>query len=168
MTDQLSDDLPSLIAHADAELVRMQQSPAMRGDFYPLALSVLVSVTQLLATVARKVQGGALTPDERDAVRTELLRAAGHQGRNVALSVQRRTAVWMGCAVGGAFVAGALIMAVVGYLAFGARPVVAALPGDVMLCQASAARVDAEGRRWFPALAVRLETALPAVAAPRR
>ena len=152
-----SDDLPILIAHADAELVRMQASPAMRGDFYPLAVSVLVAVTQLLATVSRKVQGASLSQPERDAYRTELLRAASHQGRNVALLVQRRTAVWMGCAVGGSFVAGALVMAVAGYVALGARPVVAALPGDVMLCQASAARVDAEGRRWFPALAVRLE-----------
>lgn len=153
MTEQ-PDELAGLIAHADAELVRMQQSPAMRGDFYPLAVSVLVSVTQLLATVARKAQGASLSQSERDAYRTELLRAASHQGRNVALLVQRRTAVWMGCAVGGSFVAGALVMALV---ALGGRPVVAALPGDVMLCQASAARVDAEGRRWFPALAMRLE-----------
>lgn len=161
MNEPPGDELDKLVALTDAKLHDLAQSGAMRSDPYRLALGVLVSVVQVLAGIVRRVQPGEMSPADREATRAALIKAAGQEGKVLVRHLHRRTATSVGLAVAGAFLAGVLLTAAAGYgsdrQAGGAGPAV--LPGDAMLCQASGVRQDTEGRKFYPALNVRLEAA---------
>lgn len=158
MTDASRDELADLVSLTEARLREMAQSGAMRQDPYRLSLAVQVAVVQLLAAIACRMRAGEMSKEDRDATRAALVRAAGQEGKVLVRQLHRRTLAMIALGVAGAFFLGmgvevARSYATNSYAASG--PVV--LPGDAILCQASGLRLDPEGRKFYPALNLRLE-----------
>ena len=164
-----ADEVSALVALAEARMAELLRSGAMSRDPYAMALSVLVAVTKTLAAARHP-----LTAAERDGLKADLVRAvadgavvgAAREARALGRKVDRRLAVWIGCAVGLAFVLGGVTVAGLS-MAFDAGRLGTSAQADAAWAQlmrdnpdpraamkASPLQVDSSGRRFFSGLAM--------------
>lgn len=144
----VGDDIDELVAQTDARLTETARSDAMRSAPYRLSLGVLVAFTQLLASVARRLQSPV---DDPVAVRAEVRAAASRQGRLIASLFNRRMAMVVGGVIGGAFILGAVRSGLSIYsLSAGHFQVDGAI-----LCRAAGMVTDAKGPQFYPVMEAR-------------
>lgn len=150
---ELTDPILDLIAETDAKLLAATRSEAMRSDPYRLALGVLVAVTQLLASIASRVQQPAAALPalaDPEAMRIEIKAAAHRQGRLLVSAFNRQTALTLAGLFTLCFVLGAGVSGLAVYkLTSGHFEIDGAL-----LCRAVGAVSDAKGQRFYPPMDV--------------
>ena len=164
-----ADEVSALVALAEARMAELLQSGAMSRDPYAKALGVLVAVTKTVAAARHP-----LTAAERDRLKADLVQAvaegavvgAAREARALGRKVDRRLAVWIGCAVGLAFVLGGVTVAGLSMALDAGRlgasgqanaawaQLMRDNPDPRATIKASPVQIDSSGRKFFSGLAM--------------
>lgn len=166
---------------AELQLATMRGHRSLKGDPLAEVLGLLVAVVRVFPPALDAMQEARhpLTSEEGAKVVADIVKAtergaqvgAAREARSLGRRIDRRTAAWMGAAVGLAFLAGgAVVAALAVYTDTGAlgRTARAASAWDALIrdnpdprpaIAASGVRQDASGRKYYPGLPMWAEPA---------
>ncbi len=153
--DKPGDDFAAKVRAAQADIAQGVERAGWRDDplRHPMAaLSTTVGVFPPLVERMEAIAAGMKRPisdDEFNRLQSTIIRGADRRAADLARAHNLRTVLWIGAAIGGAFVLGVGLDQAVAYARAPSYDVIR-LAGNALLCRADGVRVDADGVRYAP------------------